>query len=77
MKSLVNLISSMAVMALVATGALAARDKIVDKPFGKAPDGEKVSIYTLTNAHGAEARIMTFGGVLVSLKVPDKHGKIG
>ena len=33
-----------------------------------------VEIYTLTNAHGVEARIMTYGATLVSLKTPDRAG---
>ncbi len=42
--------------------------------FGKA-EGQDIDLYTLTNAHGLEARITNYGGVLVSLKVPDKNGK--
>jgi len=47
------------------------------EPFGKTEDGQAVDIYTLTNAAGAEARIMTYGGIVVSLKVPDRNGKLG
>ena len=36
---------------------------------------EKVDIYTLTNAHGIEARIMTYGSTIVSLKTPDRDGR--
>jgi len=43
--------------------------------FGKTPDGHAVEIYTLRNAQGAEARIMTYGGIVQSLSVPDKNGK--
>ena len=44
-------------------------------PFGTTPDGEAVEIYTLHNGKGAEARIMTYGGIVVSLKMPDKKGE--
>ena len=44
--------------------------------FGKTPAGETVNIYTLKNSKGAEARIMNYGGVLVSFKVPDKSGNM-
>ena len=44
-------------------------------PFGKMPDGTPVEIYTLRNSKGMEARIMTYGGIVQSLKVPDKNGK--
>jgi aldose 1-epimerase len=43
-------------------------------PFGTTPGGESVDIYTLRNDKGAEARIMTYGGIVVSLKMPDKAG---
>ena len=46
------------------------------QPFGSTKDGQAVEIYTLTNAKGVEARIMTYGAVLVSLKVPDTAGKL-
>ena len=44
--------------------------------FGKAASGQTVSLFTLTNAHGLEARIMDFGGIVVSLKVPDRRGHL-
>lgn len=31
--------------------------------------------YTLRNAHGLEARITNYGGILMSLMVPDRYGK--
>src|SRR6185312_6510741 len=40
-------------------------------------DGTPVEIYTLQNANGAEAKIMTYGGIVQSLMVPDKNGKLG
>ena len=46
------------------------------EPFGSTKDGQPVEIYTLTNSKGVEARIMTYGAILVSLKVPDSAGKL-
>src|SRR5947199_4530327 len=43
--------------------------------FGTA-DGKEVSLYTLTNRNGVEAKITNFGGILVSLKVPDRNGHL-
>jgi aldose 1-epimerase len=37
---------------------------------------ETVKIYTLSNAHGIEARIMTYGASIVSLKTPDRDGHL-
>jgi len=44
--------------------------------FGTLPSGEEIQIYTLKNQNGLEARIMTYGGVVVSLKTPDRSGKL-
>jgi aldose 1-epimerase len=38
-------------------------------------DGTELRVYTLRNADGLEARIANYGGILVSLKVPDRDGK--
>jgi aldose 1-epimerase len=46
------------------------------RPFGKARNGDAVELYTLTNAKGMEATIMTFGGIVTSLRVPDRQGKL-
>jgi aldose 1-epimerase len=45
--------------------------------FGTTEDGTPVTLYTLRNKNGMEARIMTYGGIIQSLKVPDKNGKLG
>jgi aldose 1-epimerase len=44
--------------------------------FGKTADGQSVELYTLTNANGIEAKIMTYGGIVVSLRVPDRNDKL-
>lgn len=45
--------------------------------FGKLPDGSEVHVFTLTNKNGVEARIMNYGGTVLSLKVPDRKGELG
>jgi aldose 1-epimerase len=50
---------------------------ITKADFGKTPEGQAVELYTLHNSRGAEARIMTYGGIVQSLSMPDKHGKFG
>jgi aldose 1-epimerase len=42
--------------------------------FGTTRDAVPVELYTLTNRRGLEARVATYGGTLVSLLVPDRHG---
>src|SRR5262245_57001717 len=44
--------------------------------FGKTPEGEPVDVYTLTNANGIEVRAITFGGIITSIRVPDRAGKL-
>jgi len=68
---------AVAVATLSGAAALAQDAKVAGAPFGKAPDGRSVELFTLANSHGMEARIMTWGAGLVSLKVPDKQGQLG
>ena len=49
--------------------------QVSKQPFGKTPDGTQVDIYTL-KSDAIEARIITYGGILQSLKVPGKNGKL-
>jgi aldose 1-epimerase len=70
----------LAVAGLVAAGFVGCASMpdtgIVHKArFGKMPDGTPVEIYTLRNSRGMEARILTYGGIVQSLQLPDKNGK--
>jgi aldose 1-epimerase len=42
--------------------------------FGKTPDGTAVDLYLLSNGR-ITAKVMTFGGIITELHVPDRHGK--
>lgn len=33
-------------------------------------------MYTLTNSHGVEVRAMNYGGIIVSIRVPDRNGQL-
>jgi aldose 1-epimerase len=44
-------------------------------PFGTAPGGQPVEVYTLTNRQGMEARVTNYGGILLGLRVPDRDGR--
>lgn len=48
--------------------------QVKKESFGRMADGQSVDIYTLTNSNGAEARITNYGGIVVSLKMPDRSG---
>jgi aldose 1-epimerase len=67
---------SLLLILLLAT-AVAVDAQVSKHPFGKTPDGQQVDLYTLRNTRGAEAQIMNYGAIVVSLKVPDRNGKFG
>jgi aldose 1-epimerase len=52
------------------------RKPVSREPFGKLADGRAVERFTLTNAHGMEVQAITYGGIITSLKVPDRAGKM-
>ncbi|MEH6679052.1 MAG: aldose epimerase family protein [Sediminicola sp.] len=43
--------------------------------FGETADGTKVDRYTLANGKGMEVDIITYGGIITSLKTADRKGK--
>jgi len=69
----------MRVLALVfalATIVVEMQGQVTKQPFGKTADGTQVDIYTLKSGP-IEARIITYGAIVQSIKVPDKSGKSG
>jgi aldose 1-epimerase len=52
------------------------KPSVSEAPFGTLPEGGKVRVYTLTNSSGAEVRIINYGAIVVSLKVPDRAGTL-
>jgi len=59
---------------MMAAATMEAKTNVTKQPFGKMPDGSAVDVYTLSEGP-VEAKIITFGGIVESLKVPDKAGK--
>ncbi len=55
--------------------AMTAQGAVTKAAFGTAPDGTAVDIYTLKSP-AVEARVMTYGAILVSIKTADKTGKV-
>ncbi len=49
---------------------------IKKEAFGATRDGHPVDLYTMTNTHGMEVRAMTYGGIITSLRVPDRNGHL-
>lgn len=49
---------------------------IIREPFGMIDD-QPVDRFILRSPHGIEAQIITYGGTLISLRAPDRHGQEG
>ncbi|MEZ0350987.1 aldose epimerase family protein [Mycobacterium sp. pR1184] len=58
------------------TTAPAEPPSIASEPFGQA-GGTPVTRYTLTNGHGMRVRILTYGGIIQTIEVPDRAGHVG
>ncbi len=66
-------IALFAALALVAVTALPAHAKITVEPWGRTADeGRPVKLYT--NAAGMEVKISNYGGIITSIRVPDRKG---
>ena len=59
------------------TGMAAQGRGITKETWGKTANGEAVERYTLTNARGASVQIITLGGTVTSIRVPDRAGALG
>ncbi len=46
---------------------------ITQTSFGKTSDGKDAELFTISNKNGVQAKITNYGGILVSLLVPDKN----
>ena len=73
-RSLSNLL--LVLILLVTSAGLAYGQAVTKDSFGKTAAGENIDIYTLRNANGVEARITNYGGIVVSLKVPDRNHRM-
>jgi aldose 1-epimerase len=49
-------------------------NRLEQSEFGRMPDGAEVRQFTLRNAHGMTARVITYGAILTELRVPDRQG---
>lgn len=63
-------------LVLPGPAVLRAEGKIEKKPYGTTADGLAVEEYTLTNANGMEVKVITYGGIITSIKVPDRYGNM-
>ena len=47
---------------------------VEQQPFGTR-EGRPVTLYKLTNSHGVEVHAMNYGGIILSIRVPDRKGQ--
>jgi len=75
---LAALLFGVAAACATAAGAAPASGGSVSRTvFGRTADGQTVHLYTLKNAGGAIARVMTYGATLTEVQVPDRDGRLG
>lgn len=48
---------------------------IQERTFGRLPTGETARLFKLKNQNGLSAEITDYGGIIVSLRVPDRNGQ--
>jgi aldose 1-epimerase len=53
-----------------------ATGSVTSKPFGKTPQGQLVTLYTLTNKNGMSVSVMDYGATIVKILAPDRNGKM-
>jgi aldose 1-epimerase len=63
------------IFCLGTAGTMIAKTEVTQRSGGKLPDGSAVEIYTLKNEK-IEVEVMNYGGYVLSIKVPDKTGKV-
>jgi galactose mutarotase len=51
-------------------------DRILKNEIGEMPDGTPVYLYKITNKNGMSASVMSYGGIMTELLVPDRNGKL-
>ncbi|WP_165855099.1 aldose epimerase family protein [Marinobacter sp. JSM 1782161] len=73
--------ASLAMAAAVVPTAQAANasamDRVEHAVFGTLPDGRTADLYRITNSNGLVMEVTNYGGIIVSLKTPDRDGELG
>ncbi len=60
---------------MLGVSVLRAESSITKAPWGNLPDGAEVTLYTIQNDAGMTMQVSDYGGLIVTLSVPDKNGK--
>lgn len=68
---------SLGALLLLTAACAREREATINRaPFGTTPDGSQVEAFTLTNANGIELKAISYGAIIVSLRVPDRTGRM-
>jgi len=49
--------------------------RVSKAPFGRMPDGTQIDGYTVRNTRGTSMHVITYGGIITSLRTPDRRGQ--
>jgi aldose 1-epimerase len=60
---------------IILPSTMSAKTRVSKQAFGHTSEGTPVDLYSLQDGK-IEVRIMTYGGILVSLRTPDRNGKL-
>ena len=71
----VNGCSAIFISLIMFTSTMHGATSVTKQAFGRTSDGAAVDLYTLADGK-AEVRITNYGGIIVSVRVPDRNGKI-
>jgi aldose 1-epimerase len=64
------------VLAVLPAGSASTPPAVTRASFGRMPDGTDVEVFTLTNAKGLEVRAIEYGAIILSLRTPDRAGRM-
>src|SRR5271166_2276312 len=67
-------IAILATLAIL-TATMAAKTRVAKQTFGRTAEGTPVELYSLADGK-LEVGIITYGGIIVSLRAPDRKGKL-
>src|SRR5271167_2092881 len=59
---------------IMLTATMSAKTRVAKQAFGHTSEGTAVDLYSLADGK-VEVGIITYGGIIVSLRTPDRHGK--